>query len=91
VGPFGDYISMGGMFTVIKVRDRLESYDQDPGWYQHPRGTVALKASAGDLARDGIDVQAPTPRAVNSAPNSSAPRAGSPGHPSQTPMPGHAH
>ena len=30
VGPFGDYISMGGMFTVVKVRDRLASYDQDP-------------------------------------------------------------
>ena len=29
VGPFGDYISMGGMFTVVKVRDRLASYDQD--------------------------------------------------------------
>jgi manganese oxidase len=74
VGPFGDYISMGGMFTIIKVRDRLESYDKDPGWYQHPRGTVALKASAADLARDGIDVHAPTPRAANSALNASAPR-----------------
>jgi hypothetical protein len=86
VGPFGDYISMGGMFTIIKVRDRLESYDKDPGWYQHPRGTVALKASAAELARDGIDVQAPTPRAVDGAPRGSAPRNGS-----QTPMPGHAH
>ena len=60
VGPFGDYISMGGMFTIVKVRDRLASYDQEPGWYQHPPGTVALKASAEDLARDGIDVNAPT-------------------------------
>jgi hypothetical protein len=58
VGPFGDYIGMGGMFTVVKVRDRLASYDEDPGWYQHPPGTVALKASAADLARDGIDVNA---------------------------------
>jgi FtsP/CotA-like multicopper oxidase with cupredoxin domain len=58
VGPFGDYISMGGMFTIIKVRDRLASYDEDPGWYQHPPGTVALKASAAELARDGIDVNA---------------------------------
>ena len=65
VGPFGDYICMGGMFTIIKVRDRLASYDQDPGWYQHPPGTVALKASAEDLARDGIDVNAPTPRAAS--------------------------
>ena len=40
-GPFGDYISMGGLFTIVKVRDRLTSYDEDPGWYQHPPGTVA--------------------------------------------------
>jgi hypothetical protein len=71
VGPFGDYITMGGMFTIIKVRDRLTSYDQDPGWYQHPPGTVALTAKAEDLLRDGIDVNAPTPNAVSSA--SSAP------------------
>jgi manganese oxidase len=58
VGPFGDYISMGGMFTIVKVRDHLQSYDQDPGWYQHPTGTVALKASTAELLRDGIDVNA---------------------------------
>jgi FtsP/CotA-like multicopper oxidase with cupredoxin domain len=91
VGPFEDYISMGGMFTIIKVRDRLESYDKDPGWYQHPRGTVALKASTTDLARDGIDVHAPTPRAADTAPNGSAPRAGVQGGDSQAPMPGHPH
>jgi hypothetical protein len=56
-GPFGDYISMGGMFTVVKVRDRLASYDQDPGWFEHPKGTVALKASDADLARDGIVIE----------------------------------
>ena len=38
-GPFG-VIEMGGMFTVFKVREDLTSYD-DPGWYQHPPGTVA--------------------------------------------------
>jgi manganese oxidase len=91
VGPFGDYISMGGMFTIVKVRDRLESYEKDPGWYQHPRGTVALKASAADLSRDGIDVRAPTPRAIDSAPQGSAPRAGTQGHVLPTPMPGHTH
>jgi manganese oxidase len=74
VGPFGDNITMGGMFTIVKVRDRLASYDQDPGWYQHPPGTVALTASAEDLARDGIDVNAPAPRAANSTLNASAPR-----------------
>jgi FtsP/CotA-like multicopper oxidase with cupredoxin domain len=56
-GPFGDYISMGGLFTVVKVRDQLRSYDEDPGWYKHPPGTVALKASNAELARDGIDVR----------------------------------
>lgn len=58
-GPFGDYISMGGMFTVVKVRDGLKSYDGDPGWYQHPPGTVALKASESDLRRDGIKIENP--------------------------------
>lgn len=41
-GPFGN-IEMGGMFTVVKVRDHLTSYDKDPGWYKHPRGTVAYR------------------------------------------------
>ena len=54
-GPFGDYVSMGGMMTVVKVRDRLKSYDEDPGWYEHPAGTVALKATDAELHRDGID------------------------------------
>ena len=52
-GPF-DYISMGGMMTVMKVRDGLRNYDEDPGWYEHPQGTVAMKASDDDLKRDGI-------------------------------------
>ncbi|MFA6045913.1 MAG: copper oxidase [Phycisphaerales bacterium] len=38
-GPF-DEIDAGGMFTVVKVRKDIASYD-DPGWYQHPEGTVA--------------------------------------------------
>ena len=41
------------MFTIFKVREKLESYD-DPGWYQHPKGTVAEAASPEDLRRDGI-------------------------------------
>jgi manganese oxidase len=51
---------MRGLFTVVKVRDDLKSYDEDPGWYQHPPGTVALKASDAELARDGIDVSEPS-------------------------------
>ncbi len=49
-GPF-DYITMGGLFTVLKVREGLTSYE-DPGWYQHPPGTVASLASAEELKRD---------------------------------------
>ena len=56
-GPFGDYISMGGLFTIVKVRDQLKTYDVDPGWYKHPPGTVAVRASDADLARDGIDIK----------------------------------
>ena len=42
-GPFGP-IEMGGMFTVVKVREDLARGDfSDPGWYQHPPGTVAWK------------------------------------------------
>lgn len=38
-GQFGT-IEMGGMFTVLKVRDGITNYN-DPGWYQNPPGTVA--------------------------------------------------
>lgn len=41
-GQFGN-IEMGGMFTVLKVRDNISSYG-DPGWYQFPTGSVARKA-----------------------------------------------
>jgi FtsP/CotA-like multicopper oxidase with cupredoxin domain len=51
-GPHG-LIDMGGMLTVLKVREHLTSY-ADPGWYQAPRGTVAQAASKQDLERDGI-------------------------------------
>jgi hypothetical protein len=51
-GPFG-IIDMGGMFTTVKIRKQLAG-DTDPGWYEHPAGTVAAKATAAELARDGI-------------------------------------
>jgi len=42
-GPFGP-IEMGGMFTVVKVREGLVRDDYaDPGWYKHPPGTVAYE------------------------------------------------
>jgi FtsP/CotA-like multicopper oxidase with cupredoxin domain len=40
-GPFGP-IEMGGMFTVLKVREGLANYD-DPGWYKQPPGTSPRK------------------------------------------------
>jgi FtsP/CotA-like multicopper oxidase with cupredoxin domain len=44
-GPFGP-IEMGGMFTVVKVRDDLAPGDYgDPGWYQNPEGKVARRVS----------------------------------------------
>ena len=42
-GPFGG-IEMGGMFTTFKIRENLARGDyRDPGWYKHPKGTVAYE------------------------------------------------
>jgi hypothetical protein len=42
-GPFGP-MEMGGMFSVVKVRDDVKPGDyRDPGWYRHPAGTVAYE------------------------------------------------
>lgn len=38
-GPFAP-IEMGGMFTVLKVREGIANYN-DPGWYKNPPGTIA--------------------------------------------------
>jgi len=43
-GPFGT-IAMGGMFTILKVRDDLD--EENVGWYPNPPGTVASKVSGG--------------------------------------------
>jgi FtsP/CotA-like multicopper oxidase with cupredoxin domain len=43
-GQFGP-LEMGGMFTVVKVRDGMGANDYaDPGAYRHPDGTVAREA-----------------------------------------------
>jgi hypothetical protein len=55
-GPFAP-IDMGGMFTVLKVRDNPEAEDGS-GWYQNPPTTVADVASASDLAADGVNPNA---------------------------------
>ncbi len=45
-GQFGP-IEMGGMFSVVKVREGLDRNDyKDPGWFKHPAGTVAYEVGA---------------------------------------------
>jgi manganese oxidase len=45
-GQFGP-IEMGGMFTVMKVREDLAANDyKDPGPYKFPQGTVAYEVDA---------------------------------------------
>ncbi len=42
-GPYGG-VEMGGMFTVVKIREGLARNDyKDPGWYKAPKGTVAYE------------------------------------------------
>jgi|TARA_R110002110_G_C13470277_1_gene720505 FtsP/CotA-like multicopper oxidase with cupredoxin domain len=52
-GQFGP-IEMGGMFTVVKIRQTQKQNDySDPGWYQYPTGTVAYEwqGATGEPAR----------------------------------------
>lgn len=45
-GPHGN-LEMGGMFTVVKVRDDLAHGDySDPGWYPNPKATMAHRVSS---------------------------------------------
>ena len=53
-GQFG-LIDMGGMFTLVKVREKIDGYN-DPRDYPFPPGTVSVAATNDDLIRDGIDV-----------------------------------
>jgi manganese oxidase len=42
-GPYGP-LEVGGMFTVVKVRDEQPPGDyRDPGWYRQPPGTSARR------------------------------------------------
>jgi hypothetical protein len=44
---------MGGLMTIVKVRDGITSYG-DPGWYENPPGTEPRAATPSEIARDGI-------------------------------------
>lgn len=52
-GPY-DEITMGGMFTILKVRDQIANPDEDPGWYEPPTGTLALPATPDSLGHNGV-------------------------------------
>jgi manganese oxidase len=60
-GQFGP-IEMGGMFTVMKIREGLAANDyKDPGPYKHPQGTVAYEFK-GEAAKIPTQSGAPAPR-----------------------------
>ncbi len=92
IGPY-DEITMGGMFTILKVRESLSSYDQDPGWYDAPAGTIAQAAPPETLAHFGIASDgASAPRAPSDAMRSwplPPPRGGT--QPAPTPSHQHGH
>ena len=67
-GPHGP-IEMGGMFSVVKVREGIAPDDySDPGWYENPPGTEAYEwtgAVPDAIIRDsGETVLTPSPAAM---------------------------
>ena len=63
-GPFGN-LEMGGMFTLIKVRDDIAPGDfRDPGWYRNPPGTVAKRVSTDPDFGDPVRAPALPPAAA---------------------------
>lgn len=62
--PYGS-VEMGGIFSVVKVRrnQRPRNYS-DPGWYQHPPGTLAYQftGTPGKPARLQSDMRPAMPR-----------------------------
>jgi FtsP/CotA-like multicopper oxidase with cupredoxin domain len=58
-GPFGS-VEMGGMFSIVKIREGLGRNDyKDPGWYRHPRGSVAYEwTGAAPVAQRAAPVDA---------------------------------
>jgi FtsP/CotA-like multicopper oxidase with cupredoxin domain len=75
-GQFGP-MEMGGMFSVVKVREGLAANDyKDPGWYEHPPGTVAYEAQEPESAaprqaaptarsRPGVEMKVMKPKGHN--------------------------
>jgi FtsP/CotA-like multicopper oxidase with cupredoxin domain len=64
-GQFGP-IEMGGMFSVVKVREGLSANDyKDPGWFKHPAGTVAYEYKG---ARQAMEEPVRQPPQASAAP-----------------------
>lgn len=59
-GPFGN-IGMGGMFTLLKVRDKLKK-GEDPGWFNNPVGTVATKITKSESQSSKAATKETTPK-----------------------------
>ncbi|WP_025030044.1 multicopper oxidase family protein [Nitratireductor aquibiodomus] len=58
-GPHGP-IEMGGMFSVVKVREGISAGDYaDPGWYENPPGTQAYEWT-GELPEFATNVNSST-------------------------------
>ena len=55
-GPFGT-IEMGGMFTVLKVREQPDAPNAGD-WFAHPPGTLAALANVASMRADGVDPDA---------------------------------
>jgi hypothetical protein len=65
-GQFGP-IEMGGMFTIMKIREGLAPNDySDPGPYKNPPGTVAYKVR-GTAAND-LPIRAPAMQPASQKP-----------------------
>jgi hypothetical protein len=64
-GQFGP-IEMGGMFSVVKVREGIAPNDyRDPGPYRHPAGTVAYEWTGGPAPVKRASQPVPDPRATD--------------------------
>ncbi|MCH8620935.1 copper oxidase [Undibacterium sp. TS12] len=69
-GPFGG-LEMGGMFSVVKVRKDQKPGDyKDPGWFRHPKGTVAYEydGPVADAPRQPADPHAGVRQGTHAAP-----------------------
>jgi FtsP/CotA-like multicopper oxidase with cupredoxin domain len=77
-GPFGT-IDMGGMFTVLKVRENPSVADPN-GWYAHPAGTVPGPATAAQMSADGVKAPAAPEKRSSTGPHDHAPPSEGAGH-----------